>query len=84
MKPHEIKFLLAENGSSPSEVAKICNVGRSTVTNVIAGERTSERIQTAISRIIDVPVATIFPVKQICLLKTKIIQNTPNSNEAKQ
>lgn len=61
MDPAYIKAELQIKGSSPSQVASLLNVSKTTVTQVIYGRSTSRRVATTIAEIIRKDINDIWP-----------------------
>ena len=57
----DITYALALCGLSQTEIARRCEVSRSTVSQVVHGYRTSRRIATEIAVAVGQPVARLWP-----------------------
>ena len=61
MKPLEIKIYLLRADVKQAEIAQFCKVSRTSITRVINGYSSSDRIQRAIAKAINRPVEDVFP-----------------------
>lgn len=71
MHPEQIKASIRMRGTTPSAIADELGVCRSTVSQVISGRGTSERIAKKISEVVGLPVASIWPPKDRPVLRRK-------------
>jgi lambda repressor-like predicted transcriptional regulator len=70
MHPEEVKAALRMRGITQAILAEAHGVTRTAVRAVIVGQSKSQRIQEAISRVIDKPVSDIWP-GQVRLRRTR-------------
>ncbi|WP_051227451.1 helix-turn-helix transcriptional regulator [Oceanospirillum beijerinckii] len=71
MHPEQIKADIRIAGTTPAKIAEELGVTRSTVSQVIHGRGTSERIQQYISEVIDKPVSLIWAPRELLARKYK-------------
>lgn len=70
MNPELIKAAIRMAGTTPASLADELGVGRSTVSHVIHGRGTSNRVQKRIAEIIGKPITAIWP-SQVVLRRSR-------------
>jgi lambda repressor-like predicted transcriptional regulator len=83
MHPEQIKAEIRMRGTTPAQIADELAVSKSAVSMIIAGKGKSDRIATHISKLIGVPVASLWPEKKISLQRNfRTLEKAPQRNTA--
>ena len=63
MHPEQIKAEIRMQGTTPAAIADSLGLSRMTVSNVIHGRTTSNRVAMTISKVVKKPMAILWPVR---------------------
>lgn len=67
MHPEQIKAEIRMRGTTPAQIADELQVSKSAVSMIISGKGKSDRIASHISKLIGLPVASLWPEKKVSL-----------------